>query len=152
MTLAFAVALRGDCRRRQVGAVILDVQHRVIATGYNGVRPGAPGCLAGFCPRGMHTYGQVAGHSDYDKPGPGYCIATHAEMNAVLSAAPFDLKDATLYVTIRPCEWCFKQIRNTRMYQVVFPAEAMRPEQFFSGLAGTDGFLEYLKLEHKLLY
>lgn len=54
MGLAQAVAKRADCSRRQVGAVILDTEHRVVSTGYNGSFPGGPSCLAGDCPRGRH--------------------------------------------------------------------------------------------------
>ena len=52
--LAEAVSLRGDCTRRQVGAVLLDRDHRVIGAGYNGTWPGGPSCLKGECPRGRH--------------------------------------------------------------------------------------------------
>ena len=52
--LARAASVRGDCTRRQVGAVILDGQHRVVSVGYNGSYPGGPSCLEGECPRGRH--------------------------------------------------------------------------------------------------
>lgn len=54
LNLARAAATRGDCTRRQVGAVILDAQHRVVSVGYNGSYPGGPSCLGGDCPRGRH--------------------------------------------------------------------------------------------------
>lgn len=54
LNLARAAATRGDCTRRQVGAVILDAQHRVVSVGYNGSYPGGPSCLEGQCPRGRH--------------------------------------------------------------------------------------------------
>ncbi len=52
--IAKAVSTRGDCTRRQVGAVILDAWHGPVSFGYNGTRPGEPGCLDGACPRGRH--------------------------------------------------------------------------------------------------
>src|ERR1700722_8627922 len=53
--VAEAVSRRADCTRRQVGAVILDPDHRLVAAGYNGAPPGALGCLsAGACPLGRH--------------------------------------------------------------------------------------------------
>lgn len=61
--IASAVAARGDCTRRQVGAVILGADHRIVACGYNGGRPGGPSCLAGDCPRGRH----------YEVTDCGYC-------------------------------------------------------------------------------
>lgn len=54
MGVAQAVSLRGDCTRRQVGAVILDVNHRIIGAGYNGGPVGGASCLKGECPRGRH--------------------------------------------------------------------------------------------------
>lgn len=53
--VAKAVAERGDCSRRQVGAVILDSDRRICGAGYNGTYAGAPGCLEGACPRGRHS-------------------------------------------------------------------------------------------------
>lgn len=54
MGIARAVAMRGDCTRRQVGAVLLDEGHRVIGCGYNGGPAGGASCLDGECPRGRH--------------------------------------------------------------------------------------------------
>src|SRR5690606_19059284 len=95
----------GDCTRRKVGALIV-VEKRFVGLGYNGTRPGAEGCLEGACPRGRHyevwRFSDFFGHdvndcacggdwpcpdavapgSSYDT-GPGACIGTHAEHNAV---------------------------------------------------------------------
>jgi dCMP deaminase len=134
--LAFAVARRADCRRRQVGAVILAANKRLVATGYNGTRPGKPGCLAGLCPRGLRSYSEVPGHTpDYDMPGPGYCISTHAEMNAVLYVDPLLMPEATLYCTLKPCEGCMKIIGNTPMYRIVYPIQQMDVEAYYSAIA-----------------
>jgi deoxycytidylate deaminase len=57
LRLAEAAALRADCTRRQVGAVIVAEDGSVIATGYNGLSSGKPGCAsAGACPRGQMAY------------------------------------------------------------------------------------------------
>lgn len=59
--VAAAVAARADCTRRQVGAVILDSEHRVLSVGYNGAPSGAPGCASdGACPRGRRAPGKQA--------------------------------------------------------------------------------------------
>lgn len=70
LNLARAAAARGDCTRRQVGAVILDAQHRVVSVGYNGSYPGGPSCLEGQCPRGRHY--RRTGYADYDCPVARY--------------------------------------------------------------------------------
>lgn len=57
----------------------------------------------------------VAPGSSYDT-GPGACIASHAEANAVADAqrkGHGTLPDATLYVSCEPCEGCIRHIRNT---------------------------------------
>jgi deoxycytidylate deaminase len=57
----------------------------------------------------------------YDQPGDAYCIATHAEMNALLYADPLHLTDASIYITIEPCKWCKKVIANTPIRRIVYP-------------------------------
>ncbi len=57
LKLAEAAALRADCTRRQVGAVIIAPDGSVVSTGYNGLSSGLPGCAsAGACPRGQMAY------------------------------------------------------------------------------------------------
>lgn len=139
LLLAAAVATRGDCRRKQVGAVILDTRNRVVITGYNGAPPGGPSCLAGECPRGRHflaprldassaasctcgtrwpcTQAAEPG-SSYDS-GPGTCIAVHAEMNAIIFADPLRLPGATIYVTRQPCTGCARMIAGAGIARTV---------------------------------
>lgn len=115
--IAQAVATRGDCTRRQVGAVVLDTSHRVLSVGYNGTAPGVPGCLEGACPRASST---VAPGSSYDT-GPGSCISTHAEANALLFADPVRRQGGTLYVSCEPCGGCSRVIRASGVALVVYP-------------------------------
>lgn len=60
--------------------------------------------------------------SSYDT-GPGTCIATHAEQNALaFVTSPERLKGATMYVTEEPCAGCVRQIRNTtEITAIVWP-------------------------------
>mgnify|MGYP001506674276 CR=1 FL=1 len=102
--VAQAFSRRADCRRRQVGAVVVGPDHRVISLGYNGAPSRHPGCLAGNCPRGLLSTEEVAAYSDYSS-GPGRCIAVHAEANALLYART-DCSGATCYVTAKPCPGC----------------------------------------------
>lgn len=141
--IARAVAARADCSRRQVGAVIVDEDHRILATGYNGAYPGGPSCLKGECPRGRHylrnpetayeapeaawcacgcpwpcKYSVQPG-SSYDT-GPGACVSTHAEPNALLFART-SVKGATLFVTSAPCGGCERLIRSAGINRAVWP-------------------------------
>lgn len=120
--LAQAVALRADCTRRQVGAVLMTADHSIVATGYNGAPSGQPGCLtAGACPRGRLSPEDVAPGSSYDT-GAGACIALHAEQNALLRASWADMEGSTLYVTDEPCGGCSRTISGTPIARVVIPS------------------------------
>lgn len=114
--IAKAVAARGDCVRAQHGAVIVK-NHKIVATGYNGAPSGSPNsCGAtGDCPRNhdpdaQHSQGQ------YDT-----CIATHAESNALMRASWEEMKDATIYITGKPCPGCTKLINSSGITRVVTP-------------------------------
>jgi dCMP deaminase len=76
--LAQTIALRGDCARRKVGALIV-WDNRIWATGYNGTpEQKQAGCLEGACPRGQLSNEECAPYSNY-----GNCISIHAEINAL---------------------------------------------------------------------
>lgn len=115
--IARAVATRGDCTRRQVGAVVVDGDNRIVSTGYNGAPPGGPSCIAGECPRAAST---VPPGSSYDT-GPGACVAVHAEANALLYAGVSAARGGTLYLTDEPCGGCQRLIRAARLRRVVWP-------------------------------
>ncbi|MDR0366581.1 MAG: dCMP deaminase family protein [Bifidobacteriaceae bacterium] len=118
--IARAVAARAKCVRRRVGAVLV-VDRRIIATGYNGAAPGRPDCLEGACPRGQLSYDQVPGLGDYDRPGsPGFCVAIHAELNALLFATR-DTAGATAYITDPPCPGCRKALAAAGVVRAVWP-------------------------------
>lgn len=142
--LADAVAVRADCTRRKVGAVVVDGKTKhIISTGYNGAAPGEPGCLsAGACPRGRHyeKYQSAYAHNkglhgcacgggwpctSAAKPGSSYdtgvnsCIAIHAEANALLRAG----QQATgnwLFCTDKPCDGCMRLIKGAGITMVVW--------------------------------
>lgn len=111
LTIAEAVALRSDCERSKVGAVVVK-DRRIRSTGYNGAPAGKPGCES--CPR--RTSGVVPG-SDYSN-----CVAVHAEANALLYCDRSDLIGATLYITREPCYACRKLIEGAGVSKVVTPS------------------------------
>lgn len=121
LTIAEAVSVRAKCRRRQVGAVIVGADHRIMSTGYNGAPSGMIDCLQGGCPRGLTAAGSVAARSPYDDPtSPGYCTALHAEHNAVVYAGR-DVHGATCYTTDAPCPGCTKTLAGAGVVRVVWP-------------------------------
>lgn len=115
MGIARVAALRSNCIKRRVAAVIVRDQ-RVISTGYNGTPRGIKNCNEGGCPRcnGLGTSGV----------GLDECLCSHAEENAIVQAAfhGASLKDATLYTTLSPCLMCTKMIINSGIREVVFNA------------------------------
>lgn len=117
LEIAEVVSLRADCQRRQVGCVLVDEDHRIIGTGYNGTEPGGASCLKGECPRGLLGYDVVEEFTNYDS-GPGKCVSTHAEINALIWART-SCKGATAYVTDQPCPTCAKALAAAGVRQVV---------------------------------
>lgn len=117
LLIAKAVSARGECTRRQVGAVLVK-DNRIRATGYNGAPAGAPSCLGGHCPRASSN---VQPGSSYDT-GAGTCIAVHAEANVLLYARRDDCEGATLYITDDPCGGCERLILGSGVTRVVTPS------------------------------
>lgn len=113
--IAKAVSTRGDCVRRQHGAVIVK-NYSIIATGYNGSPPGSnKSCGAtGQCPRNLDPNSKH-GEGSYD-----LCWATHAEANAIIRASREDLQNSIIYITGSPCPGCSKLIASAGIDRVVF--------------------------------
>ncbi|MEU3686958.1 deoxycytidylate deaminase [Streptomyces narbonensis] len=107
---------RADCTRATVGAMVVNADHEVRGTGYNGAPAGVPGCAsAGSCPRGRLSVDQCPRDSDYAN-----CVSDHAERNAIRHSD--ELTGCTLYVTREPCPACWTLIRATGLVRVVTPA------------------------------
>lgn len=118
--MARVASSRADCRRRKVGCVIVDLEHRIVETGYNGAPRGKPGCLEGACPRGLLSYAELEGLDNYDS-GPGRCISVHAEANALILAGRRS-RGCTAYVTYAPCPTCTKLLEAAGIERVVIVA------------------------------
>jgi len=112
MSLAVITAERATCRRRKVGAVILNDKGHVIATGYNGNASGLPHCLDYPCEA-------VSAPSGTNLDG---CEALHAEQNALLQCHNVWTIDS-IYVTCSPCFTCTKLLLNTSCQRIVFLEE-----------------------------
>jgi dCMP deaminase len=122
--IAAAVAERADCRRRRIGAVIVDEDRRIVSTGYNGAPSGSGSCLAGDCPRGLSDVPSfTAGNQNHSD-----CISLHAEQNAIAWADRSRTKGATIYIfqldlppgtSCPPCDMCSKLIKAAGIERVV---------------------------------
>lgn len=140
LNIAAAVAVRADCTRRKVGAVVVDNGRRIVSTGYNGAPSGRAGCLEGACPRGQLSYDQVAAFTSYTT-GPGRCLSLHAEVNAVLYAHR-SLTDCTIFIVCQPCNDCAKVIAGAGIVRVVYPNPdggivSLTPAEILDGIAAN---------------
>ena len=106
MQITEIVASRSTCDRAFVGCVLVNKDHRIVSTGYNGSVAGNPHC-------------DDVGHTMRD----GHCITTiHAEMNALLYCAKEGIptKDTVCYVTHFPCLNCTKALIQAGIREVVY--------------------------------
>ena len=120
--IADAVAARAKCTRRRVGAV-LTIEHRIIATGYNGAPRGDENCCdVGSCWRERNN---IPHGEQYEK-----CVAVHAEANAIISASRNEMLGSTLYLygfegfdkpieNPAPCIMCTRLIKNAGIDRVI---------------------------------
>jgi dCMP deaminase len=113
MNIAKMVALRGNCIKRKVAAIIVK-DKRIISTGYNGTPRGITNCNEGGCPR-CNKFGASGEEL-------GECLCSHAEENSITQAAyhGVSIKGATLYTTYSPCLFCTKLIINSGIAEVIY--------------------------------
>ena len=131
MELARAVATRSTCLRRQVGAVAVSGDHRILGTGYNGALPGTPHCEETGCLRQQMNI--PSGERQE------ICRAQHAEANICNVAARYGipLEGATMYITHQPCTTCVKALATSGIKRVIFEGEY--PDTFGVKLAEEAG-------------
>jgi dCMP deaminase len=91
----------------QVGACIVDDDHKIIATGYNGA------------PRGIDDE-DFPWSRDGDFLDTKYAYVCHAELNAILNASRESLKNCVIYVALFPCNECAKSIIQSGIRKVVY--------------------------------
>ncbi len=113
MDIARQVALRSNCVKRRVAAVIIK-DKRIVSSGYNGTPRGVKNCNEGGCPR-CNAFGASGARLDE-------CLCSHAEENSITQAAyhGVNIKGATLYTTFSPCLICTKMIINVGIDEVVY--------------------------------
>ena len=115
MEITQLVAQRSTCDRAFVGCVLVNSDHRIVSTGYNGTASGNPHCID-------------VGHRMRD----GHCIATiHAEMNALLYCAKEGIpaKGSICYVTHFPCLNCTKALIQAGI-SAIYYHEAYRVDDY----------------------
>lgn len=116
MGIAQMVAMRSNCIKRKVAAVVVKDQ-RIVSTGYNGTPRGITNCNEGGCPRCSDLGGSGENLEE--------CLCAHAEENSIAQAAyhGVSIKGATVYCTFSPCLGCTKLIINSGIAEVVYNEE-----------------------------
>jgi len=105
--IATAVAARGSCRRKKVGAILVDENRVIIGTGYNGAPRGMVDCFEAGCDLRVID-------------GRESCVRTiHAESNAIDFAMRMS-NNVMLYTNVIPCRLCALRIIQVGIGRVVF--------------------------------
>ncbi len=112
LKIARLVGSRATCPKREVGCVIVDKHGHIMATGFNGVPKGYRHCIDVPC----------GGQAMSSSMGSEFCLATHAEQNALLQCLNV-MEIDTIYTTCSPCMTCAKLIANTSCKTVVYSEE-----------------------------
>lgn len=86
------------CQFTKVGAIAVNENGRIIATGVNGTLPGTENCCS-------HTFAHREDHVPYTRDNE-----LHAEANLILEMVKMSVKfeELTIYLTISPCPECLK--------------------------------------------
>jgi len=113
LNIAKTVALRSNCIKRKVAAIIIK-DKRIISTGYNGTPRGVKNCNEGGCPRCNDLASSGTNLSE--------CLCSHAEENAIVQSAyhGVGINGSTIYTTFSPCLMCTKMIINSGIQEVVY--------------------------------
>ncbi|NLH64397.1 MAG: dCMP deaminase family protein [Erysipelotrichaceae bacterium] len=109
MGLAHLSALRSKDPSTQVGAAIVDENHRVVSVGYNGFPSGVSD--ADF------PWQRVGGVLESK-----YAFVVHAELNAILNSQR-SVRGCTIYVSLFPCNECAKAIIQSGIKKIVYESD-----------------------------
>ena len=112
--IAKDIALRSTCVRHQFGSVIVNEDHEIVATGYNGVVRGADHCYEVGCTKDKNNIKSGTGHE--------ICPGVHAEQNALIQAGR-NSKGCSLYINAFPCKICARLIVNAGITRVIASGE-----------------------------
>lgn len=132
MSMAFLTAQRSKDPNTQVGACIVSPDQRILALGYNGFPNG--------CSDTMLPWARQSGSTMLHTKYPYVC---HAEVNCILNKCSSDVKGATLYVALFPCNECAKMIIQAGIVEVVYlkdsyhDTDACRASRILFGMAGV---------------
>ena len=109
MGLAHLSALRSKDPNTQVGAAIVDENHRVVSVGYNGFPTGV-------------SDDEFPWSREGDVLTSKYAFVVHAELNASLNSQR-SVRGCTIYVSLFPCNECAKAIIQSGIKKLVYESD-----------------------------
>lgn len=109
MGLAHLSAKRSKDPNTQVGAAIVDENHRVVSVGYNGFPTGC-------------SDDEFPWERDGDVLDTKYAFVVHAELNAILNSKR-PVEGCTIYVSLFPCNECAKAIIQSGIKRIVYESD-----------------------------
>ena len=109
MGLAHLSALRSKDPNTQVGAAIVDENHRVVSVGYNGFPTGVSDDEFPWSREGNVLTSK-------------YAFVVHAELNAILNSQR-SVRGCTIYVSLFPCNECAKAIIQSGIKKIVYESD-----------------------------
>lgn len=107
MGIARLSSLRSKDPSTQVGACIVNAEHKILSVGYNGFPTGISDDL--------FSWEKVGDFAETKYP-----YVCHAELNAILNYSGGSLKGARIYVDLFPCNECSKAIIQAGIREVVY--------------------------------
>ena len=108
MAISFLSAMRSKDPNTQVGACIVDSNKCIIGIGYNGF------------PRGCSDETLPWAREGDNELHKKYPYVVHAEVNAILNKCSANVRGATIYVALFPCNECSKVIIQSGIKEVVY--------------------------------
>lgn len=109
MGLAHLSALRSKDPNTQVGAAIVDENHRVVSVGYNGFPTGV-------------SDDEFPWSREGDVLTSKYAFVVHAELNAILNSQR-SVRGCTIYVSLFSCNECAKAIIQSGIKKIVYESD-----------------------------
>lgn len=123
--MAHTAALRSDCERNQVGAIIVNSRKKIKGTGYNNTPAGCKSCDEKYkeCYRKKNN---IPSGTRYET-----CRSIHAEQNAIIQAGESNCAGSSIYIYGHNmiCILCKRFILNAGI-EKVFLREEESKEMF----------------------
>jgi len=118
MEIAEKFSELSHCIMYKVGCVLVK-DERIISVGYNGTLPGMDNCDDMDWIDETDNFGNDRREQHYKWSAAN---EIHSEMNAILYAAKMgiELKNTTLYSTVKPCKHCMKNLLQVGIIRVVY--------------------------------